>query len=136
MTEHFALSFRGWMHAARRYRVKTSMASLNPPRRHPRATRDSLVGFSRLQILPCCGMEIVRAAKIRVDIVSVVTASRNVRDLPVPGPIVFDLPEPDQPQLRVFGHCHRQIALCGPTAHTARSRLRPTRTFVLDKTHL
>jgi hypothetical protein len=58
--------------------------------------RNSLVGFTRLQTLPRCGVQIVRTPEIGVDVIGVVITSRYIGDFPIPRSTMFNLSEPDE----------------------------------------
>src|ERR1019366_4103802 len=81
-------------------------------------------------------MQVVRPAQEGVYVIRPLAARRIVGALPVPRSVVFDLPEPGQPEPCVFHHGHRQILFGRPTPDASGRSLRPAGAFVFDETQL
>src|ERR1035441_7825860 len=81
-------------------------------------------------------MEIVRTAYPGIHIVSSLAPSCAVHPLPIPGPVVFDLPEPTHAEARVLDDRHREMFFRGPTPDARSGCLRPTRALVFDESEI
>ncbi len=70
---------------------------------------DRLVGLAGFQIFPRLGVELIGASKIGINVGGANASLRKILHIPVPRPIVFDLPKPRNTESDVFDNCHGKI---------------------------